>query len=195
MAAATVEFLKYGFGNASLRNIAAHADVTKGNIYTYFENKSTLFSSTISPVMSFFTDQMVQKYNDEYIKNWCSLSNESQKDTVNVFTEYSKQRQEQKVEIRLLFFCSSGSEYENYREDIFKMHTESTRIFFNRWSELNPEYNFTVSEILMHSQSAMHLSFIEEIIVHEPASAYLEEYIKQMTTFLHFGVGQLMRNK
>lgn len=195
MAAATKEFLKSGFKNASLRNIAARAGVTKGNIYTYFENKNALFCSIVAPVMSLFKDDMEREYSDEYIMNWFCISSKSLESTVDVFTEYSRFIQEKKAEIKLLFFCSSGSEYETYREDIFRMHTDSSRKFYKRWSELNPECNFMVSEMLMHSQSAIHLSFIEEIIIHDPAPTELKEYIKQMAAFMHFGVGHVMRNK
>ena len=40
--AAKEEFLQKGYENASMRSIAAKADITVGNIYRYFENKEDL---------------------------------------------------------------------------------------------------------------------------------------------------------
>ena len=50
IAAATEEFLNAGYQQSSMRNIAAQAGITVGNVYAYFGGKDALFESIISPV-------------------------------------------------------------------------------------------------------------------------------------------------
>ena len=45
--AATKEFLEKGYNKASLRNICAHAGVTTGALYFFFENKEELFAEIV----------------------------------------------------------------------------------------------------------------------------------------------------
>ena len=40
--AAKEEFLEYGFKDASMRRIAAKANMTVGNLYRYFKNKESI---------------------------------------------------------------------------------------------------------------------------------------------------------
>ena len=47
--AALNEFYKKDFKNANLRDIANEADVSVGLVYSYFENKETLFDEVVSP--------------------------------------------------------------------------------------------------------------------------------------------------
>ncbi len=46
------EFLKYGFKDSSLRNIATSAGVTTGAIYACFKDKNHLFEVVVEPVSS-----------------------------------------------------------------------------------------------------------------------------------------------
>lgn len=48
---ATDEFLKKGYENASLRNIAKKANTTLGNIYHYYKNKQELLEVIVEPVL------------------------------------------------------------------------------------------------------------------------------------------------
>ena len=49
---ATEEFYLHGYKNASMRTIAENADITIGNIYSYFKGKEDLFSCTLEGVLS-----------------------------------------------------------------------------------------------------------------------------------------------
>lgn len=66
--AAKQEFIRYGFKDASLRNIAAAAGMTTGAIYTYFKDKNALFEAIVGPVclqVDAIFDEMSQHYYDE----------------------------------------------------------------------------------------------------------------------------------
>ena len=49
---ATDEFFEHGYKNASLRLIAEKAEITIGNIYSYFKNKEDLFGNIMQNIMS-----------------------------------------------------------------------------------------------------------------------------------------------
>lgn len=49
--AAIDEFLVVGYRRASMRGIARQANITVGNIYTYFSGKDDLFETIITPVL------------------------------------------------------------------------------------------------------------------------------------------------
>ena len=49
---ATDEFFEHGYKNASLRAIADKAEITIGNIYSYFKNKEDLFGNIMENIIS-----------------------------------------------------------------------------------------------------------------------------------------------
>ena len=54
IAAAKAEFLKHGFKNASMRRIAANADITASGLYKHFKNKEEMFAFLVQPVIDSF---------------------------------------------------------------------------------------------------------------------------------------------
>lgn len=60
LACALDEFLEKGFSGASLRAIAARADVTTGAIYGYFSSKADLFDALVAPA----ADELLRLFRD-----------------------------------------------------------------------------------------------------------------------------------
>ncbi|MEG1497262.1 MAG: TetR/AcrR family transcriptional regulator [Clostridiales bacterium] len=79
LAAATDEFYNHNFSNASLRNIAATANITPGNIYRYFKNKIELYNAVVDPawqgINSLFNDNSIE-YSHLTSKSFLDLSKE-----------------------------------------------------------------------------------------------------------------------
>ena len=64
--AAFVEFMKFGFRKASIRNIAYRAGVTAGAVYTRYTGKDALFCSLLENILAEFEKQgsvAIQRYN------------------------------------------------------------------------------------------------------------------------------------
>jgi AcrR family transcriptional regulator len=55
------EFSENGYQNASMRSIAARADIVSGNIYRYFKNKADLFDSAVGPAYA-LVQGMIKQY-------------------------------------------------------------------------------------------------------------------------------------
>jgi AcrR family transcriptional regulator len=187
--AAKREFLELGFEKASLRQIAARAGVTKGNIYTYFKNKDELFCSIVEPAEALIRDYM---NDDTYIPDYGNDPVSSEKLSSETYRRFVYGLSRYRDELKLLFFSSAGSGYTGFKEDVYRLYTESCRNFFNRWFALNPDKQIDVSDMLLHSFASLYLSFIEEILIHEPDDVEMESYISQMAKFVTGGMMKLI---
>ncbi len=103
------EFLKHGFKGASLRNICKNAGLTTGAFYTHFRSKEDLFSAIADPLIRtfepFFNSMMDRELED------LSTGIENEVTSISFAVKH-------RDEFRLLFFCSAGTEYENFRSDL-----------------------------------------------------------------------------
>ena len=107
--AATEEFYLHGFKRASLREIARRADITAGNIYSYFENKQGLLEAVLAP--TFETLKKIFQYpvisRETLEPTLLSIT----KDIEHVFLEDRKCAY-------ILFHQVEGTPYENVRREI-----------------------------------------------------------------------------
>ncbi|MCG8569506.1 MAG: TetR/AcrR family transcriptional regulator [Spirochaetes bacterium] len=193
MNSARQDFLEFGFEKASLRQIAAKAGVTKGNIYTYFTSKDELFCHLVEPALKFIKESMIQGSADpEYFQNYGKTPEESFEFSRKNFVTYADCLFLYTDELKLLFFASPGSSLENFREKIFELYSQSSQSFFENIAKVNPSVNKNISIMLIHSLASMYLSFIEEVIVHKPQKKELDLYLEQIATFYHFGMMEVM---
>jgi len=107
--AATEEFYIHGFKHSSLREIARRADITAGNIYSYFENKQALLDAVLAPTIEILT------------KIFCypAINRETLEPTLLSITkdiEYAFLEDRKRAYI--LFHQAAGTPYENVRTDI-----------------------------------------------------------------------------
>lgn len=109
--AAKKEFTMKGFSKASMRNIAADAGMTVGNLYRYFKDKEALFYSIIGPA---YENLM------ELVKASIEMA-DGNFDT-SFFEFLSKQIlkicREHKIELLILFEGSGETRYENAKEEM-----------------------------------------------------------------------------
>jgi AcrR family transcriptional regulator len=109
--AATKEFAAKGFSKASMRNIAADAGMTVGNLYRYFKDKEALFYSIIGPAY----ESLMELVN-------VSIELADQNFDTSFFEYLSKQIikicGEHKTELLILFEGSGGTRYENAKEEM-----------------------------------------------------------------------------
>lgn len=66
--AATDEFMKRGYENASLRVIAQKSHTTLGNIYHYFQNKEILLETIVLPVLENIESLMEQHMRNQEVE-------------------------------------------------------------------------------------------------------------------------------
>ncbi len=190
------EFLEKGFKNASLREIAKKAEVTKGSIYIYFKNKDDLFSQLVAPAINFITKASDEASKKEHLLH--SIRNpkkgslqplensiaETREWCFNIMKEYNA--------FKLLLFKAAGSSKENYKEKIIQQYSKQSEYFYSKLGENRPEFKAKVSEMFIHTMAGTFVNMIEEIILHNPNDEELELYIEQVALFVHFGIEKML---
>ncbi len=105
MEAAVEEFLVDGYANSSLREIAAHAGITIGNIYSYFSSKEDLFDQVVSPawesLSTLMSMPMAERFKPEEI--------------VEISERITCAFVENKKRFFILLNGSNGTKYDNIR--------------------------------------------------------------------------------
>lgn len=124
IAAAKEEFLEYGFENASMRRIAANADITVSGLYKHFPSKEEMFAHLVQPVLDSFNTLYHQKEQEEQnaieeIGAAAAFLNEDAVYAIGfIYDNFD--------EFKLLVCRSQGTRYEDYAHTLAEMEEESS---------------------------------------------------------------------
>ena len=103
--AALEEFLVAGYSQASMRNIAAKAGITVGNIYSYYSGKHDLFDKILESTLEQIQELLSFQVNSED----CITGSYITQLTDDITKVFLKNR----VQFLILMNGSEGSQYEN----------------------------------------------------------------------------------
>lgn len=118
--AALSEFMRHGYSNASMRQIANSAGITTGNIYRYFKNKEDLFHELIHPVYEKFVQYIIEIKDD--IDDSCAIDATNPLDYLHkVESTIVELFKESNAELRILLNLSSGSSYEPVKQELIQL--------------------------------------------------------------------------
>ena len=157
--AALQEFLTKGYEKASLRSIAANANVTVGAIYTRYKTKDILFCSLVQPLIekisSTFTTLKAEYFSDDPVNDpkefIATMQNESNMILHLLFDDYDQ--------ATLLLCRSTGSSMEHFFDLIVeKKIEESIKFFENAGIE---SMDIDVLKLLINSQFHTYYQIIE----------------------------------
>ena len=118
------EFLKYGYKDASLRNICKQAGVTTGAFYFQFENKEQLLDEILRPVITYFS-AMVQKSTMEEFEGESS-SADGDEQMLEMLWNY-------KEECQILLEGTAGTAYEKVFEELQEGLRQGFLLFFGKY--------------------------------------------------------------
>ena len=183
--AAKQEFLDKGFEKASIRQIASRAGVTKGNIYTYFSTKDDIFKTLAEPAL----DEVLAALSDEYGDVYVSRDFQevyTLEHSIEGFKHHVATLQKYREPMKLLFFCSTGSSLEHFKERIISAYEKSSLRFYDIVGQYNSNLNTQVTQLFVHTCAVLYTGFIEEILIHEPNEKDLHQFIKEITMFVHY---------
>ncbi len=129
---AIAHFEKNGFSGASIRQICADAGVTNGAFYSHFQSKEDLFRAIVSPVV----EGMRTLYTEE---NEHYMDIKSVDDVRNVLGQtFSSNRRlihyvyENADIFRSILLGASGTEYENFGDDLAREEASNTIGFLKK---------------------------------------------------------------
>jgi len=152
--AALDEFSEKGYEKASMREIAAKAGITAGNMYRYFKSKEDLFGEVLSPAHEKVLNLI--SYNihaREKIAGSGNIVEEIAQITAEIYTHH-------RAELLILLNGSTGSRYQNYKQGLIEL--VKNRINETLFSQLKGERQPLEDEYLSRAMAA---SYLEGFIV------------------------------
>ncbi|WP_321480593.1 TetR/AcrR family transcriptional regulator [uncultured Bacteroides sp.] len=184
------EFIEKGFKDTSMRTIAQKTEVGLSNIYNYFKNKDEIFHEVLASAIRAFEKVMKDHNNVEFINIDIFSSDEYLRTQVEMFfnliTNY-------KADMNLLFFKSSGSALENYREELIEQYTQMGIEYIAIMKSKYPKINGNISPFFIHTMSAWLMSCITELVMHDLSDDEMETFIREYMEFGTAGWQKLMR--
>ncbi|MCR5128940.1 MAG: TetR/AcrR family transcriptional regulator [Lachnospiraceae bacterium] len=189
MECARAVFLKKGFRDAQLKDIAVAAKVTTGAIYRHFENKEELFYALVQEVYEYTLDMLgaVEKQTQDSVKDLQKvLRSDSVEQSYQAAMEFVKYMYAYLDEFCLLLKCSTGSKVENFIEDASLRYTKRNVAFTKKIYEKGIAKNLP-SELDIHIITTSYITALCECIMHDVAFEQVGSYVKNIITFHHYG--------
>ncbi|TCL57204.1 TetR family transcriptional regulator [Kineothrix alysoides] len=176
------EFLDKGFERASLRKIAADANMSAAGLYRHFESKEAMFDALVAPLVDIYLrnyeESMQRSYellDTEEIKKFWEVSEEEGLQYINFIYDHFE-------EFKLLLTCSDGTKYQSFMHDISEMEVrEMTKLM----DELRSR-GFSVKDISqdeLHMLVSGYVASVFEVVIHDYPR---EKAIAQAKTLMEF---------
>lgn len=182
-------FLKNGFTETSMRDIASDSGIGLSNIYNYFKNKDEIFCKIVNPVVSKFEDMLNEHYGKEVEKMMC-LDH-----LVKDIKEYAELILNNREQMELLLLKAQGTSLQYFKEYYTNKTTEQVKSWLASLKKDYPEINTDITEFSIHLRTVWLFSFIEELVMHnvnkDKMSKIIDEYLAVETA----GWGNLMKLK
>jgi len=177
LASAKHEFLRYGYEQASLRDICSKADMTTGALYFYFKNKADLFDTLVRDSAIEMQDMIDSKLNSKFNGDGDNSSSK------NDFVEFLYSH---KDEIQLLAFHSKGTKYEGYLRRIEDQVTNTIQKFMEEKS--GKDINREIAHLISRMQVSCYTTIASKDYTLEQAA----ELSKNMSAFNSAGINGLL---
>lgn len=123
MAAASEEFLEYGFEKASMRRVGERCGFTAAGLYRHCRDKEDLFDQLVAPAV-----ERINAWMDAHLTKYLAAVQEKgnlqwQDSWVDMMREIVYPHMD---DYHLLLTCSSGTKYENFLHDLTQTAQEQT---------------------------------------------------------------------
>jgi len=175
------EFLRHGYKDASLRNIASASGVTTGAIYTYFKDKNALFEAIVSPVCRqvevIFEEMSQSYYNEDTVLSDITV----QKSLEDLLVVYQFIYDHFEI-FRLLVVGAEGSSRSNFVHTIVEYEVKHTMAYLKRVKgakHLNVHINYTA----LHMIAEGFINAIFEPVRHNMSHEEALENVKFLIIF------------
>ena len=180
------EFLDKGFNGASLRNIAARADVTTGALYGYFTDKEELFYKSVGDAPLQLREIFIKNQKEFTALPLEKKVSDAFSYSVEALLKFLKFIYENFDSFKLVICKSAGTNYENYIHSLVDIEIEYTLIFLNeiRGAKI---MNVEIDETLLHILSSSYFHSVFETVEHDMPRDKAESYIHSLSSFFTAG--------
>lgn len=185
ISAAKAEFLKKGFEQASLRNIAMEAGMSAAGLYRHFTDKEALFAALVDPVLDKLENVhcSIRMRDYEYLKT--GLLDEMWGDNAEIhyFLDLIYDYFE---EFKLLICCSAGTKYENFIHDFVMLEQKETL----EYMEAARKQGISVRKVEpreLHLLLSAYATAVFEVVVHDFSKKEAAHYLSKLQVFFYPG--------
>jgi len=188
--AAREEFLANGYPDTSMRSIASRAGVTLSNIYNYFRNKDELFEEILTPLLRIIEQAKINLLEHSEENENQEVDNHDQM-IIGVIRFFKTN----KDLLQLLVFKSTGSKYENFREDFINWYLQIYKHSVEKYSnDLNIK-NVEISTFTLKSLIGLIFNAMTEFLKSDINEEEALIVSKEILAFNHSGWIGMMKWK
>ncbi len=181
------EFLKKGFVNTSLREIASGAKATTGAVYNHFNGKDDLFEAIVGE----FAEKLLMLYKKahEEVEGQYDFDNTEITGSVGKGTNEILDYLYSDFERSKLLFCRcAGTKYENFVDELIEIEENSSFVFME-----NSNFKLTqINKFFVHVISSSGLNNMLEVIHHDLSKEQAFEYIGKIQKFYYAGTKEIL---
>lgn len=185
------EFLKYGFYDASLRDIASGASLTTGSVYNRFKSKDEIFDALVKKsadrLLNFVKDK------EEKIRNINkSESNDCIKSYMNhdcasivdiIYDDFDA--------FKLIICKSKGSEYDYYLDSLIDIETVTNLMIVKNF-ELKTGRRLNITKDSIHILSSSLYKGLFEMVEHDMSKNEASRLEKILSSFFSAGWEEIL---
>ena len=182
IACAKAEFLQKGFGEASLRTIAAKAGTTTGSIYSRFGGKEGLFGAIVEPTANHILRRFAEIQANFHALDENRQPQEMERTVSASMAEIIDYMYAHFEEMQLLVDGSYGTKYQQFIEEMIRIETEYTYKYMDV-IKLPPKSRELISEEFVHIMVTSLFESFFEIIRHRMSKQNALKYADMLTKY------------
>lgn len=178
-------FMKHGFRNTSMRQIAKLSEISTANIYNYFKNKNELFQCIVIEAIEVYEKFLIESYSNEVFENERSWTIEGEIEICNDFIDILY---DYKNEFILLLSKSEGSKFENYEIKMIEMQcklSQKTNEYIDKGEKTFLRKK--IPEFITRNTAKMYMEIIMEGLCSNLNKEEVKERVKECIFFLFYG--------
>ncbi len=162
MAAASEEFLEYGFEKASMRRVGDRCGFTAAGLYRHCRDKEDLFEQLVAPAV-----ERIKAWMDTHLTKYLAAVQDEgnlqwQDSWVDMMREIVYPHMD---DYYLLLTCSSGTKYENFLHDLTQTAQERTLRYLPVLREKGLAIR-AISPMEMHLLFSAYVTALFEPVIH-----------------------------
>ena len=130
--------------------------MTKGAIYSYFENKDALFCALAAPAVHFIENDF------QYDRScYATITKENYSDSfesnIQGSRSYAHEVLDHYESFKLLLFCASGSSLQDYKERIIQLYAQNFHSRLSHYTKTKKRDD-VISEMFVHTLAGTYVS-------------------------------------
>ncbi|MFR4357004.1 MAG: TetR/AcrR family transcriptional regulator [Clostridia bacterium] len=189
---AKAEFLKKGYSEASVRNIAKTAGLTTGAVFRYFPDKVALFDALVSDA----ADTLMNQFKAAQDAHFDLIPEEKTTESLDLSTEYLNHFINYIYDnfdaFKLVICCSEGTRYANYIHDLVELEVSQTEVYYEKLRQLG-KLEGSINHDLHHMITSAYFTAVFETVAHDMDRERAIEYVNELAAFFNYGWNGLLR--